>query len=320
MATPIRRTAAPPPPAQPRVAIGDLSTYGGGFTLPEGDYALEFATGMEKQHEKMGNRQPRLGLFVYAHSLNAPKEEPFEQFLSFGTKAAASFTPTEDGKGITPVPGAGGTLPNSSNAALFIKSLYDSGLPAGIFTDDFSVLDGVWVHTQQIPEPEDRKGFASGTGEVEEEKRKPGKIPVVTEIKDDGKPWEGTGGFDFKQAEVAAPVKPSPRAAGPRAAPRAAPTRPTAVAAPAPVAAAGDEEEIALAATNALSEVLGANAAGLKKLKLRTESFKYLQKTNGEGLTQQVMSAYFGGDDANLSQLLGELGYIVKGQDVVPAE
>jgi hypothetical protein len=88
--------------------------------------------------------------------------------------------------------------------------MYDCGLPEGIFTNDLSVLDGIHVHTQNILEPEDRKGFGSQTGEVAEERRS-GLVPVVTEIKEDGKPWEGTGGIP-EAAATPAPVKAGPKA------------------------------------------------------------------------------------------------------------
>ena len=84
-----------------------------------------------------------------------------------------------------------------------------------------SVLEGIWVHMEQIDEPEERKSMKSATAEVQEVRRD-NNISVVTEIKDGGMPWEGGGGYPKTTgkpngAAVAAKV-------APKVAPKAAPT------------------------------------------------------------------------------------------------
>src|SRR5437016_3811459 len=139
------------------VDFGSMGSYSGGFTLPEGDYSIEFEVAMERLNDKQQGRSPRLG--VYLHATPLAGGDVFDQFLSMGGKAALSFAPDPNtGKGLVSIPGgAGGGLNNSTNWYMFLKSLYDCGLPEGIFTNDFTVLDGINVHTQNVPEPEERK-------------------------------------------------------------------------------------------------------------------------------------------------------------------
>src|SRR5438128_2334708 len=285
------------------VDFGSMGSYSGGFTLPEGDYSIEFEVAMERLNDKQQGRSPRLGVYLHATPLTGG--DVFDQFLSMGGKAALSFAPDPNtGKGLVSIPGgAGGGLNNSTNWYMFLKSLYDCGLPEGVFTNDFTVLDGINVHTQNVPEPEERKGFASSTGEVEMERKGPRLIPVVTEIKDP-KPWEQTGG-----AKVSPINRPKP----------SVPARPPITSTPAttPATPAAEVEDVEAMAIAAVTDVLVASPAGSTKLLLRTNTFKAASKKYGEEGAQQVLNTYFGSDET-LGTLLGQLGYELAGQMVKP--
>jgi hypothetical protein len=321
---PIRRpapVAAPPPPVAEGPNFGDLSFYSGGFLLPEGDWALEFNVQMHQGTDKNGTPKgaARLGVMLTAYPVanGALAGEPQEQFLSMGSKAHESYVPNDTGKGLAKVPGGPGSVTNKANWWYFLESLYNTGLPVGIFTDDLSVLDGIWVHTQNIPEPEERKGFGTAaTGEVQEQ-RFNNKMPVVSEILEGGKPWEGTGGIP-----TAAAAAPKATVAG-RIAPRPATTR--AQAPPSPAATTGDDEDVKNAAINGITSILMfeqpkgvyPNANGIKKLLLRTGTFKAVNTAVSPEMGQAVMDAFFS-DDASLNGLLGEMGYHLVGNDVKP--
>lgn len=315
---------APPPPPSEGINFGDLDAYAGGFTLPEGRYALEFDVRMHAGTKADGSQAgaPRLGVMINAHPLSGG--EPHTQFMSMGSNAHQSFAPSADGKGVVPVPGGPGANPNNkTNWFIFLKSLYDCGLPKGIFTNDLTTIDGVWVVTQNIPEPEERKGFGSKTGEVQEERRT-NLIPVVTEILDNGKPWEGSGGFDFQnQANAPAPVAARP-AARPAAAPVARPAavaarKPAAAPAPPPVeeAEAADDDAILSAAINGASAVLEKSPAGVTKLLMRTGTFKAVNAAVGADMAQAVIETFFGSDEV-LNGLLGQLDYQIVGAAIKP--
>lgn len=299
-----RRAAAQAAPSG--VSFGDLGFYAGGFSLPEGDYALEFDVRMHANTKQDGTTgQQFLGVMMHCHPLTGG--EAHEKFLSMGGKSDQSFAPDPTtGKGLVAIPGGlGQNLSNKTNWALFLKSLYDCGLPQGIFTNDLTVLDGVHVHISNIPEPEERKSFASKTGEVEDSKpRGVNLIPIVTEIKEDGKPWEGSGGIPSAQ-----PVK---RGAASKA---VAPKR--AVAPPPPQETEGDGEEVMTAAINGITEVLEKNPNGTSKLMVRTGTFKAVSAAAGAEMAQAVSDQFFGSDEA-LNSLLGQLGYVVAGMQVKP--
>jgi len=340
-AAPARR---PAPPAPAGVNFGELEFYSGGFLLPEGDYALYFDVRIHAYTKGDGSRgQEMLGAMVTAYPLAGG--DPHEQFIGFGRKAIQSFAPDADAQswnqlgstGIVPIPGGpSATLAGMTNWNLFLKSLYDCGLPAGTFTNDVSVLDGMWVHTKNIPEPEERKGFGQQTGEVQEERRA-GLVPVVTEIFDDGKPWEGTGGLpegagDAPAPKVAAPV-PVARRAAPAPAARPTPAarpavaaRPTPARRAAPAAAPVEEEaqagdaDVREAAVAGLTSVLTTkgNEKGMTLLKLRTQTFTSVKKVQGEDVAQAVVDQIFE-DPAQLGDVLGDVGYALNGANVAPA-
>lgn len=308
-ASPARRPAA----QQARgFSLGDLGQYSSGGIVPEGDYALEFQTRMYQGTKKDGSAAgpERLGVMITLYPLGGG--EHIEQFYSFGSNAHQSWAPNDSGKGIVAVPGGPGTAPNAStNWAVFLKSLYDSGLPQGVFDDDFSMLDGIHVHMANVPEPTERKSFATKTGEaaVEDKART---IAVVTEIKDDGKPWEGTGGLDVSKpapathGRAAAP----PKALGKAHAAGVAANR-VAMAASAPALA---EDGLYDVAANAVTEVLSltAHANGCKRLQLRTGTFKAVSTATDAATATKVINEYFS-NDGILNELLAPLGYKVKG-------
>lgn len=314
---PIRRPVAVQPPAPPSLGFGSLAFYSGGFRLPEGDYAMEHNVIMHTYTKADGSPSgfpPTLGVMLTAHPLAGGEVQ--EQFLGMGRKAHLSFAPSADGKGVVAVPGGPAqTASKSTNWNYYLKSMYDCGLPDGVFTNDISVLDGIHVHTQNVPEPEERKGFAARTGDVEEERKGDGLTTVVGEIKEDGKPWEGTGG-------IPTPGTATPQKIGVgKVMPKAAPGVNRTVARPAPVAvpevqeAAGDED-VMIAAVQAATTVLEQekNAAGCTKILFRVETFKAIEDAD---MKQAVQNTFFGSDDA-LNSLIGQLGYVVSGQKIIP--
>lgn len=306
-------------PVASGVNFGDLGFYSGSFTLPKGMYALEFHTKLHQPTKQDGSNvgNPRLGVMVNAHPINESGEstgDMMEQFFSMGSKAHLSFAPDAQGKGLVPVPGApAGTAPRNTNWNFFLKSLYDAGLPKGIFENDITTIDGIWVQTDQVPEPEERKGYASqaATGEAaaeQGERRGSGMIPVVTEIVEGGKPWEGGGGLPT--AEAAPVAKAAPKAAAKPVA------KPAVKVSPAPEPEpAGADEDTATAAVNAVTSVLEANPDGLPKLKFRTETFKAATKAVGGEVAQAILDTFFGNDES-LNSILGQLGYEVKGAHI----
>lgn len=293
MATAIRR-AAPAPTPQPAtdgVNFGDLGFYSGGFTLPEGDYTLTFKV-QNFDGFGTGKKGPmRLGVMLDAQASDG---EVKQVFYSMGSKADQSYAPNPStGKGLVPIPGGpGGGLNNSTNWMVFLKSLYDAGLPQGVFTNDLGVLDGVKVHMVQIPEPEDRKGFQSATGEAGQEPRQNQKIAVVSEILDGGKPWE-TGQAQTKPAAAAKPT-----------------------AAPAPVQEASADDDVLTAALAGLEVVLTKSPNGCTKLLARTGTFAAVSGAYSAEMATAVIDTYFSSDDA-LNTALGQLGYKVAGPKVV---
>lgn len=303
----------------------DLSFYSGGFLLPKGRWCMFFDVVM---HTPMNNQgiavgKPRLGVMTACYNLDKLGEEPVEQFFSMGSKADQSFAPNETGKGLTPIPGApSSTAPRNTNWQLFLKSLYDCGLPQGLVSNDITPLDGIWLVTDQVPEPEERKQYAAqaATGEAaadpKEERKGNGLTVIAVEIIDGGKPWEGGGGVPATAAPVAA-ARPAAAPARPVAAP---PTRPAPVAAAAaPVAEATSTDDMEAAVINGISSVLEAEPNGTTKLKARTGTFKYLNANGQAGIATQALNTYFGNDET-LNTVLGALGYVISGANIVPAQ
>lgn len=308
MAGPARRPGATTL-APSFVPLLSRKTYIPGFGMPEGDYCLYFDVRMHEFLRKDGSRagDPTLGVMLTAYNLHDLAAEPVNQFLGMGRNAHKSFMPDPNGgeggaKRLIAVPdGPGGmTLNDQTNCAFFIKSLHDSGLPEGVFDEtDLSVLDGIHVHIGLIPEPESRKAFRkSRTGENADvdEGRGPQSIPVVTEILDGGKPWEGTGGLP--EQKKAAPAKPTPFRA---------PTKATPATAPAPPA----DDDLKEFALQAIAGVLETNPNGLKRLKLKTEAFKRLSAMDGVD-AQAVMNGYIASDEG-LKAVLADLEYELSG-------
>lgn len=308
---PVKRPGgvAPKPAAVAANAVnfGDLANYGGGFSLPPGRWSLYFDV---RNHQALrADGTPagaaRLGVMVTAHPLDGG--DAFEQFLSMGGKAHLSYAPDPNtGKGLIPIPGGpGAPLNNKTNWFLFLNSFYDCGLPAGTLTNDFTVIDGTWTVTGEMAEPEDRKGFgSSSTGEAGQEERRAGKIPVIVEILEGGKPWEGGGGMPPATAPATTKTGPKPL------------TRPT-LAPPPPVEEEAGNDDVEAVGLSAAEAVLTASPDGLPKLKLRTEMFKEAGK-HGAEMAQAVLDTYFK-DDSTINTLLGPLGYKVAGVKIVAA-
>jgi len=289
----------------------DPGFYVGGsdFALQPGRYALEFHTQIitpTKADGKPSGKPAFLAVNVTAHPLNGG--DPIERAFSLGTKSHLSFVPSEDGKGLDPVAGAPSTTGSDiSNWGIFYKSLQDCGMPEGLGQNDLTVIDGVWVATALIDEPESRKNLPKNrTGEATEEPRKPQKTAVVVEILEDGKPWEGTGGFD-NLGEVAAPAKaPTKPVAGAKPGPK----KPT----PPPVEEeeaeeeAGDDEAVMAAALAACTDFLEKQPAGGTRVALRVAAMNFVKKTYDDDMAQLVQNAYLTSDDA-LNTVLSQLSY-----------
>ncbi len=311
MATLIKKTAAPPTPTG--INFGNLDMYVAGGGIPDGDYiAKNHEVLMYQAKNAAGANQgpPRLGVMITFSPLSDPKpDNDRTQFYSMGSKADQSFAPNpETGKGLVAIPGAAGaTLNHSTNWALYLKSLYDSSMTPGVFTNDLTPLDGMWVHVQNVPEPEERKGFAqSATGEAagmpqEDRKRT---IAIVTEIKEGGAPWDGGGGVP----DAAAPAKTTAKPVA---------TKPTTnKATPAPAAETSDTEDIHTAAIDGVSDVLTKKPNGCPRLALRTGTFNAVKAKLGEDVAGAVIQTYFEGDASALANLLGEVGYVVEGSNI----
>lgn len=290
--------------------FGNMEGYSSGGGLPEGDYCwTDLTLEMFQPTKQDGTKVGPAKLACKITMVPLGGGEAREQHYSLGTNAHQSWQPNpETGKGLVPVPGGPGTPPNAStNWAFLVKSLYDSGLPQGILNDDLSVLEGIHVHMANVPEPEERKGFQAKTGEAGETQG-PKTIAVVTEIKDDGKPWEGTGGVPTETAakpngKVQHIAKPASTAT------KTAPTQ--------SAAASDDDETIAIkGVSTVLMDPKHSNSIG--KLMLRTSTFKTLSGSHSPEVVQRVLNAYFGSEVA-LSSILAPLGYKVSGTNVVPA-
>lgn len=316
----VTRRAAAPIAEVAGINFGDLDMYSGSILIPPGPYALEFTIQMFQGQDKQGQSKygARLGAMVTAHSLTDPDrqgENAYKQFYSMGTDAHKSFQPnSETGKGLVAVPGgAASTLPGSTNWGIFLKSLYDSGLPKGVFMGDISVLDGVHVVMAHIPEPEERKGFTSSTSEMAGEQRGNKMVAVVSEIYDDGKPWEGKGGIP-SGTTAAAPAK---------TAPKVTPIVKNSL--PAAAEPVADDADVFTAAINAATEVFSSinpatkksNAEGMTHLAFRTSTFTQVKKTHGDDMAQAVADTYFANLDA-ANSLLNQLGYGSNGTMVKP--
>src|ERR1700674_3567054 len=180
--------------------FGDESSYSAGGGIPEGDYCWTDLTCKMYQFNKADGTPAgpeRVGIIITMVPITFSDKgvpsvsgEETTQSYSLGSKAHESWAPNpETGKGIVPIPGGPGTAPNNAtNWHVLLKSLWDSGMPKGILKDDLSVVEGLWVHMANVPEPEERKGYKSKTGEAAIADQ-PRTIPVVSEIKDGGMPW-----------------------------------------------------------------------------------------------------------------------------------
>ncbi len=309
MALPIKK--------QTTFMLGDPAAYTSGFTLPEGDYVWTDLNIV--MHDGFGDKKltPRLGLMIDMVPITDPTAKPHQQFYSFGSSAHLSWMPNpETGKTIVPVSGGpGGGLNDSTNWAVLRKSLYDSGLPVGIFQDDVSVLEGIWVHMMNVPEPAERAGFASKTGEGDGGPRKNNQIAIVSEIKDDGKPWEGSGGMPDIKA-TGKPIGGKVNGAAAKAGPKLAPKPAVKVVEPEPEEEAGEDEAVLTAAINGVSSVLEKSPAGCPKLTLKTGTFKAVQAAEGPDMAQAVGEML--NTDEGLDAVLGRVSYKLAGTKVVP--
>ena len=325
-----RRVTPPAPPSGGSVNFGGDGFFtGGGLGLPEGDYAVTFHTQMYQPTKQDGtpSKTPAflavVGTFYPIDRSGTRIGEPEEHPFGCGSKAHESFLPSPNGKGFVAVPGGKGNgMWSLSNFGIFFDSLKNAGLPPGLVTSSFEPMDGIWVHTRNIPEPEEKRaatlkarsksktgmaGMMSNNQQADDD-RGPGICVVVDEILEGGRPWDGSGGIPDEQA-AAPKTPPAPKGRG-------AATKPPAT--PPPAADATDEETVGNAALDAVSTVLGAKPGGLTKLALKTEAFTACKKAAGDDVAQAVMEGYLQ-DDATLAAVLEQLGYKLAGLMVKPA-
>jgi hypothetical protein len=279
--------------------------------------------------------KPRVGTMLVCYPLQGG--DPLEQFVSLGTKAILSWVPNSTGKGFAKRAGGPGLPPtNKSNWVLLLDSMIQCGLPADTLKgNDFTAIDGIWMHIKPMPEPEERKSFrkqaATGEAQEDDEPRGNGLVPICTEILEGGKPWEGGGGFTAMAAPPAAqPARPAAApnrrtAAAPATAPApvAAPRRPAAPAPP-PVEDSGDEETLEQAAMLCVADVLQMPQyhQSIKRMELRMKTHGVATQKYDEATASAIITDYFSNETA-LGNLLGGLGYKLSGagpqQSVIPA-
>jgi hypothetical protein len=288
--------------------LGNLEDYQQGFTVPEGDYIFKdinvvmFEGFGEKKFDKA-----TLTIMIDLVPLGDPTAEVRQVPYGLGKSADLSWAPNpEDGKSIVPVEGGpGNKLTEGTNWIILLKSLYDAGLPAGVFTDDVTPLIGLHAHMMNVPPPAERTGFGgTSTGESAGAPKKPRDILIVSEIKDDGKPWEGTGGIPEDKPKKGVVGKPAPKS-----------VKPAAKKEPEPEPEGGDDEAIMTAAVNAVAAILEKNPKGLPKLALKTQVFSHVKKSEGDDMAQAVQGIMQ--DDDSLTAILEQFQYVVKGVQVV---
>lgn len=298
-------------PAEVLVDFGDPHSelYMQDFTLPEGDYLwadlnVVMHAGFGEARPGQQQRNARLGVMLDVNPLDAngePKEETKQVFYSMGTSASESFMPNSTGKGIVAIPGASGRLPGSTNWIMLITSLRNAMMPAGAFTNDVSVLQGIKVHMQPVPEPEQRKNFASKTAEVEDAGgNRTRNVAVVTEVHE--APWMEEG--------AATPAKSVTGKPGPVKVPAKAAT-------PAATESVELDDDMKQIAIGALATVLEKNQKGIAKAGLKVSAGKEVVKLGGDDALQVIAAAW--SDDSVLSTLVGEIGFTISGPMVKPS-
>ena len=313
-------TQAPPSPPMEGADFGSMGFYTGGFDLPPGDYCWTGLNVMMYQFKDQKGKtygDPNLTVMITLQSLSDPSDAGTHEIpYGMGRKAHLSWAPNPiTGKGLVAVPGSPAAgLNDQTKWALLLKSLYDSALPEGVFTNDLTALEGIHVHMQLVDEPAGWKEIQNNTGDAPNAPRKDKKISVVSEILDSGHPWEGTGGI------AAAPTGKAPAKAAPKVNGKA-----PAAAAKAPAAAEveeGSPEEIEQIAVEAIGEqlaALDASTKGCSKVQLRTGVFKSVTASKGDDYAQAILETYFG-TDAALNGILaacGEYGFKTAGLKVV---
>jgi hypothetical protein len=233
-------------------------------------------------------------------------EEKRSQYYSLGTSAHLSFSPDpETGKRLVLVPnGPSPEYRESTNAHMLIKSLWDTGMPQDFLVDsDLTALEGIITHMRGMPEPEERKAFASSTSEVQMG-QPDRKIPVVMEVK--VAPWLQLRAIIPANAAISRLVPaatPAKKVNGP-ATPNTAPALTVA-----------DMDLESLASETIAHVIEDAGGQGMKKMTLRTGCFKAL---GDHPQKRQILDTYLDNEE-NLAALLNTMGFAVNGRDIVMA-
>jgi hypothetical protein len=280
--------------AVPMFALGGDESYTQGSGFPEGDYTWNDLSILI--HSGFGDVKgpERLGVMI---TMTDDQETERKQFYSFGTNANKSFAPHESGKGIVPIPGGPKTtLPLGTNWAILRQSLIDCDPEVRtVFINDVSVFEGLKCHMQSIPEPEERAGFTSKTGDVETTRTR-GTIAVVSLIHE--KPWEET-----------APAKPATKVVG----------KPAAKKEPEPEVETEEDEATRTAAIGGLATALEkCTKVGMAKASVKTAAAKAVLKMYDADMMTAVTETYYS-DEEQLAALIAEVGFVVAGPMVKPA-
>jgi hypothetical protein len=327
-----------------RVSLLKAETYiGSNFDLPPGSYALFFDVRIHA-YTKANNTKGMDMLGVMMTCFPLAGGDPHHMFLGLGKKAIGAYMPdpntpawnSEGSTGLVPVAGAAAVnLSDMTNWGQFFKSLRDCCELPPEANDDLSIMDGIWVDTQNVVEPETRKNLKAKTAVVEgqqEEDRGPKMIPNVVRVHDDGMPWLGGGGMpEAASAPVAAPPKAVAKTALKPTAAKA--TRPAPVAAPPPEPEPAAAEETATegapegvdpdlwqAAVDGMASALGEPklANGATKTLVRMSTVKAVTKVHGEDMAAQVIATFFDQGDEWMNLVANVLGYGVQGTFIKP--
>src|SRR5215467_8264865 len=119
--------------------FGDYDQYtSGGFTLPAGEQKLTFHFAMYQITDKSGKKigEPALSVVMHSFSLDGSGEGKAYAY-GMGKNAHKFIIPDPDNpKKLVPVAGGSGSLNNNTKWGLFLKSMYDCGMPRNFVTDD----------------------------------------------------------------------------------------------------------------------------------------------------------------------------------------
>jgi hypothetical protein len=189
------------------------------------------------------------------------------QYFSLGKNT--DWQPSEDGMEIVAVGKATG-ISSSSNAAILIGSIVNSGFPENKITDNVTCFEGLKAHLSRIPAPKRNVTKAPrADGKVYEDT-----VLTVTAILQ--YPWDKKAGKTAAGKPATAPAAGKPATTGKPA------TAPAAGKAPAAAAAAPPSEEFDARCTEVVQGVLAENPEGVDRKKLPGLVFNAVAKDDAD--------------------------------------